>query len=118
LSGPSQIEQTGRRAKPVRGLGRHEGTVGGEAGEQGIVRADHGLAHDRVDAVGAHDDVEALRRAIVELDVALHARRDHAPAEHDVLARDLRGDRVEQVRAVHGQIRRAVALLALGPVAL
>ncbi len=68
-----------------------------------------------MDAVGADQHVGGDARAVVEpgLDaVAPVGEADQAVAEMDALGREARGDDREQVGAVHGQVRRAVELLA------
>ena len=47
-------------------VGRHQPSVGGTAGEDGILRTEQHLAHDRVDAVGADQEVDLDRRAARE----------------------------------------------------
>ena len=47
-------------------LGRHQAAVGGAAGEDGILRAEQRLADDRVDAVGADEEVDFDRGVVRE----------------------------------------------------
>ncbi|MNS47654.1 hypothetical protein D3C72_801920 [compost metagenome] len=97
-------------------LRRHHGAVGHHASENRVFLAQQRGADDGVDAVGADQHVHILSIAIGE------AQRGAAPA---VLRRDVGGlvcqphagarhggfQRGHQVAPVHGQLRRAVALL-------
>jgi hypothetical protein len=94
---------------------RHQAAVGDAAGEARRLLAEQRRPHRRMDAVGADQHVGRDARAVLEpgLDaIAPVGEGDEPVAEVHALGGEARGDDGEQVRAVHGQVRRAVELLA------
>src|SRR5262245_55708974 len=95
--------------------GRHQAAIRDAAGKARRLLAEQRGAHRRMDAVGADQDVGGDASVVLEpgLDaVALVGEADEPVTEVDARRREARGDDREQVRAVNGQVRRAVELFA------
>src|SRR5437660_708270 len=83
------------------------------AGESRRVRAEQALSHNRMNAIGADDDVgldlAAVRKAHYPAAIALFDG-DAAGSKAEVNRLKRAAQHVEQVRAVHRQVRRAKLL--------
>src|SRR5262245_28420562 len=98
-------------------LYRDQTAIGDAPCEAGRLLAQQRGAHRRVDPVGADDDVGRHTNAVVEPGlhaVALVPEPDQTMTEVKTLEHESGRDDREQIRAVHGQMRRAVELLAAG----
>ena len=97
----------------AQALGGHQPAVGGAAGEDGVLRPEQHLADGRVDAVGADEEVDLDRRAVLEarLDaVAVVGERGEPVADVQALGRERADERAQQVGAVHLVVREAEGL--------
>jgi len=95
-----------------RASGRHPAPAD-TAGESRRVRAEQALSHNRMNAIGADDDVgldlAAVRKAHHPAAIALFDG-DAAGSKAEVNRLKRAAQHVEQVRAVHRQVRRAKLL--------
>jgi hypothetical protein len=91
-------------------LGRDQPAVGGASGEGGVLRPEQQFADGRVDPVGADQEVDLDRRAVLERrsdPVAVLGQAEEPMAGVQALGRERAGERAEQVGAVHLVVREA-----------
>ena len=91
-------------SEPGQAVSGHQASIRGATRESRAVFAEHQVAHGGMDPIGADDDVEACRRAVVKRHVhaiaAIGERNQPMREMHAILRQRVRKHR-EQIRPMH-----------------